>query len=183
MNKFIFIVLISIVFSKHLRFASISSEFSSHIDQLIARHNYYRSLHKDTPSVSKSQELCDIAQAYAETLAAKGVMEHSGNSYNGEWMGENLYVIYGSGTFTVTANEAADDWYSEIQNYNYANPGFSSSTGHFTQLVWKSTQYVGCGIARGTYYKNNAIHVVCNYYPGGNISSGNYFKNNVMPLK
>ena len=183
MNKFIFLLLLTFIFTKKLRFNSIASEFSTYVDQLVARHNYYRSLHKDTPNLQKSQELCDIAQAYAETLAAKGVMVHSGSTYKGEWMGENLYVTMSSGQAKVTPNDAADAWYNEISSYNYNNPGYVAGTGHFTQLVWKSTQYVGCGFARGKYSAYNAIHVVCNYYPGGNINSGSFFKNNVLPLK
>ena len=183
MNKFIFLILLSFIFSKKLRFNTIANEFNTYVDKLISRHNYYRSLHQNTPNVEKSQELCDIAQAYAETLAAKGVMEHSGSKYNGQWMGENLYVTMSSGNPTIAPNAAADYWYAEISSYNYNNPGFASSTGHFTQLVWKSTQYVGCGFARGKYSAYNAIHVVCNYFPGGNISGGTYFKDNVLALK
>ena len=29
-------------------------------------------------------------------------------------------------------------------NYNWDNPGFSESTGHFTQIVWKASTQVGC---------------------------------------
>ena len=182
MNKLIFILLLTFIFSNKLRFNSIASEFSSYVDQLIARHNYYRSLHQNTPNLQKSQELCDIAQAYAETLAAKGVMVHSGSTYKGEWMGENLYVTMSSGQAKVTPNDAADAWYNEISSYNYNNPGYVAGTGHFTQLVWKSTQYVGCGFARGKYGSYNAIHVVCNYFPGGNVNSEEYFRSNVTAL-
>ena len=183
MIKFIFLILLSFILSKNLRFNAIASEFSTYVDQLIARHNHYRSLHKDTPKLQKSKDLCKIAQAYAEKLAKKGVMKHSGNTYNGKSMGENLYVTMSSGVVKITANAAADSWYKEKSNYNYAKPGFALNTGHFTQLVWKSTQYVGCGFARGKYSAYNAIHVVCNYYPAGNVITGNYFKNNVLPLK
>ena len=183
MNKFILLLLLTITFSKKLRITSIATEFSTYVDTIIERHNYYRALHKDTPNIQKSQELCDIAQAYAEELASKGVMEHSGNDYNGEWMGENLYVTFSTGTPGITPNKAADSWYSEISKYSFTNNVYVAGAGHFTQMIWKSTQYVGCGFARGKYNSYNAIHVVCNYFPGGNINSGSFFKNNVMPLK
>jgi hypothetical protein len=35
-------------------------------------------------------------------------------------------------------------WYDEISLYNYNNPVFSSGTGHFTQMVWKSSTALGC---------------------------------------
>lgn len=36
---------------------------------------------------------------------------------------------------------------TQVCNYNYDMPGFRETTGHFTQLVWVSTRYVGCAIA------------------------------------
>lgn len=40
----------------------------------------------------------------------------------------------------------------------------SPSSGHFTQVVWKSSARLGMGIAR----KNGYIVVVANYDPPGN---------------
>lgn len=34
--------------------------------------------------------------------------------------------------------------YDEVVNYNFTMPGFSPSTGHFTQVVWKSSSQLGC---------------------------------------
>ncbi|GFR71362.1 pathogenesis-related protein 1 [Elysia marginata] len=45
-------------------------------------------------------------------------------------------------------------WYDEIKDYNFDSPGFSGSTGHFTQVVWKESTQLGMGKARtpdGTY--------------------------------
>jgi hypothetical protein len=46
-------------------------------------------------------------------------------------------------------------WYDEVTNpgYNFETGGFSGGTGHFTQLVWKGTTELGCGIA--------GMYVVC----------------------
>ena len=50
-------------------------------------------------------------------------------------MGQNLYQKTVIGTeLEVKGREVVDSWYSEISNYNYSQPGFSSSTGHFTQV-------------------------------------------------
>lgn len=54
----------------------------------------------------------------------------------------------------------------ERLKYNFDDPVVDSQTGHFTQLVWKSTSRMGCGWARcdnlGQYV------VVCSYETPGN---------------
>jgi hypothetical protein len=61
--------------------------------------------------------------------------------------------------------------------YNYDNPGFNASTGHFTQLVWKNSIQLGIGIAFST--DNQTAWVVAEYYPQGNIDGE--FAANVLP--
>ena len=48
-------------------------------------------------------------------------------------------------------------------------------TGHFTQLVWKSTTQVGFGLG----IKGNKYYCVGQYYPSGNYQ--NRFQENVRP--
>ena len=62
----------------------------------------------------------------------------------------------------ATTGEAVDMWYNEVDDpgYDFSNPGWDYGTGHFTQVVWKGTTEVGCGVANGW--------VCCRYYPPGN---------------
>jgi len=53
--------------------------------------------------------------------------------------GENLAAGY------ANASASVDAWGLEREQYNWAKPGFSEATGHFTQLVWSNTTSVGCG--------------------------------------
>ena len=50
-------------------------------------------------------------------------------------MGQNLFLktVVGAAV-EVRGQEVVDSWYGEIRNYNYNQPGFSSATGHFTQV-------------------------------------------------
>jgi hypothetical protein len=74
---------------------------------------------------------------------------------------------------------AIDVWYNEVSKYNYNRPGFSPATGHFTQVVWKSTKSIGC--AKKFCPGSNWTIYICNYDPPGNYQ-GQYEKN-VLPPK
>ncbi len=101
---------------------------------------------------------------------------HSGGPY-----GENLYKSWGGNNNQDAAVAAAiDSFYSEIKYYDFNNPGFSMQTGHFTQVVWKSSIQIGVGVA--TYPDSRYQHrtVVCiNYTPRGNVQG--QFPQNVLP--
>jgi len=51
--------------------------------------------------------------------------------------------------------------------------------GHFTQVIWKSSQKIGVG--RAITDNGQTVYVVCNYLPAGNVT-GRY-KDNVLPAK
>lgn len=34
----------------------------------------------------------------------------------------------------LTGQKTVDMWYEEVKDYNFSRPGFSSKTGHFTQV-------------------------------------------------
>ena len=70
----------------------------------------------------------------------------------------------------------------ERENYNWNKPGFSESTGHFTQLVWSNTTTVGCGRTACNGDNNTpGYYVVCEYYPAGNVEGDDnqFFVDNV----
>ena len=67
-----------------------------------------------------------------------------------------------------------DSWYDEIAVYNYYNPGFSTKTGHFTQVIWKDSIELGIGLAFSA--DNKKAWVVAQYYPAGNVE-GEYSRN------
>ena len=124
-------------------------------------HNNYRAKHH-VGKLVLNQELCDIAQEYAEELARTGNFAHSGNSFHGDNMGENLFACYG---MKITGKMMTDDWYNEVKQYDFNNPGYISGTGHFTQIVWKGSKQVGFGYAQA---RDGYYYGVANYYPAGN---------------
>ena len=124
-------------------------------------HNNYRAKHH-VGKLVLNQQLCDIAQRYAEELARTGNFAHSNDSFHGDNMGENLFACYG---MKITGKMMTDDWYNEVSMYNFNNPGYISGTGHFTQIVWKGSKQVGFGYAQA---RDGYYYGVANYYPAGN---------------
>ena len=71
--------------------------------------------------------------------------------------------------------------YNEIKAYDFSKPGFKSGIGHFSQVVWKSTDKIGVGFAESNKNNGHEVIVVARYSPAGNMA--NTFAENVMPLK
>ena len=134
-------------------------------------HNKYRRKHH-VGNLVLSKDLCNIAQKYAETMARTGNFAHSHGKYNGKNMGENLFACYG---MKIDGGMMTDDWYNEVNQYDFNNPGFISGTGHFTQVVWKGSREVGFGYAQA---RDGYYYGVANYYPAGNYL--NEFEDNVF---
>uniref|UniRef100_A0A672LQI0 Cell wall protein PRY3-like n=1 Tax=Sinocyclocheilus grahami TaxID=75366 RepID=A0A672LQI0_SINGR len=139
--------------------------------EFLQSHNAYRKQH-GAPALTINKNLCRSAQAWAEHLLSITTLKHSNKDY-----GENLYYAWSSATKKLTGHEAVESWYSEIKDYNFGRPGFSSKTGHFTQVVWKDTKEVGVGLATD----GNTTFVVGQYLPAGNITNAGYFEKNVLP--
>lgn len=68
-------------------------------------------------------------------------MEHRQNS----GYGENIYMASGG---NLKGADAVRSWYEEIGQYNWNSPSFQGNTGHFTQVVWKSSTELGVGFAK-----------------------------------
>ena len=134
---------------------------------MLTKHNEYRQIHQ-VANLKRSSTIESVAQTYAQTLVGLGYLMHSSSGY-----GENLY--WGPKTSNV-GNAAVTNWYSEISLYKFDQPGYSSGIGHFSQIVWKNSKELGCGISCGS---DNYCYVVCNYNPPGNYL--NQFAANVLP--
>ncbi len=130
------------------------------VKEILAAHNKYR-LQLGISPLNWSKALADKAQQWADHLAQTGRFEQSGP-------GQNL-AMGTTGEFSLT--DFVDIWGQE-QEYFIPDITFPhvSTTGswvdvaHYTQVVWKNTTEVGCGIARG----NGRDILVCQYNPPGN---------------
>jgi hypothetical protein len=93
------------------------------------------------------------------------------------YVGENLYAS-SQNTFAGSMIEAAiAGWVEEQAGYTYSDQ-YVPAAGHYTQVVWAGTRYVGCGVAEcpgitgltGPGWDDGGVVVVCDYFPGGNYS-------------
>lgn len=136
--------------------------------RVLASVNAKRALH-GSPPLSWSPSIAKESQDWAN----KGVFQHSKNpKYS-----ENLFMFNASEPGFERATNA---WYSEEKQYDYNNPGFSPSTGHFSALVWKSSTEVGAGLAK---MPSGMYIYVMNFSPRGNVNSPKMFTLNVVPPK
>jgi len=124
-----------------------------------------------------------IAQTYAATCPG---LNHNAN--RGPF-GENIF-IQSAECFSptncitpvpVTGTDAAQSWASEAANYSYSTNSSTNGqeTGHYTQVVWRGTTAVGCGVAQCSVnspfpdFPDYAIEV-CDFAPPGNDGSQPY---------
>lgn len=128
------------------------------IRELLKAHNDVRAQREIAP-LQWSPRLAETAQAWAEHLSAIGALQHD----RSRRVGQNLFVSYGA---TSRPSFVVGKWAEESKDYDERRfrcaPG--EVCGHFTQIIWRATKEVGCGVARG----GNGEFWVCNYSPPGN---------------
>lgn len=152
----------------------------AHINSLRASHN--------APPVLMDPTLTAFAQTWANKLGGSRTFVHSGYAAYGEDLGvvilprthSNTQQPVGGGfPSTAVVLASVDRWYTESTLYNFGLPGYSDATGHFTQLVWANSMYIGVGYAVwGDAMQGQAV-VCMNFYPPGNILSTVAFGANV----
>ncbi len=130
--------------------SSSSSSLSSFQQTMLDTHNAKRALHQAS-DLTWDSTLESYAQDYADKYDCSGTLTHSGGPY-----GENLAVGY-------SAEGAVEAWYDEGNDYDYSS---CSTYDHFTQVVWKSTTKVGCGLKECG--GSVGDYIICSYDPAGN---------------
>jgi hypothetical protein len=103
--------------------------------------------------------------ASAQAFADKCVFEDTGPPY-----GSNAFA----GTGSYTPAEVVASWVSEDAHYDYATNtcAVGQMCGHYTQVVWRGSTEIGCGMANCTinspFGRGPWQLWICNYNPPGN---------------
>jgi pathogenesis-related protein 1 len=139
---------------------------------LVASHNKWRA-EVGTPALKWSDALAKSSQAWADTLKVKCAQQHSTGDDYGEniFWGSPLSIMSSTGGLqtsvqNIHARDIVDSWGEEKKWYDYqSNSCKGGVCGHYTQVVWKDTTEVGCGMV---ICNNKAQIWVCQYKKPGN---------------
>ncbi|MFY9798187.1 MAG: CAP domain-containing protein [Candidatus Nitrosopolaris sp.] len=139
------------------------------VNSILAVHNRERAAVGVQPLVWNNT-LAAGAKAWAENLAATGKFEHSTCCGAFRDYGENLAGFDPSQGVSAPGGGLML-WVAEKNNYHGGpiTPDIpaNQTIGHYTQMVWRNTTSVGCGIGSGSGHPFSIL--VCRYYPPGNI--------------
>ncbi|KAF6209045.1 hypothetical protein GE061_014788 [Apolygus lucorum] len=114
----------------------------------------------------------EMAQ-HAQTWADGCVFEHDPNRKDsrGQYFGQNLAMTMTSAQNNVNnpnIEYMINAWFNEVYKYGYTG-GFNHATGHYSQMIWASSNKVGCGLTSYSSSKMYNTLLVCNYSPAGNV--------------
>lgn len=152
---------------------------SSFNDEILCAHNARRGTFPTPTPVPAIDDLQwdQALTAIAADYAAQCTWGHNANrseNYPG-YVGENLALFSSGYPVNGLAESTLNNWVEgEMSDYNYADNSCSETCGHYTQVVWRDTEGVGCAVQQCASITNldsswdNSYLVVCNYSPGGN---------------
>jgi len=131
--------------------------------ELLAAQNRYRT-EVGEPALVWSDRLAGSARAWAEHLADDvQAMKHSGAIATGEniatWSAGHASLTKLVGLWGAEKKYFIDDSFPDVSRI-----GDWTTVAHYSQLVWRKTTEVGCGMATG----GGLDYLVCQYTPRGN---------------
>lgn len=134
-------------------------------NEYLEAHNQIRQVY-GVPPLKWDRRLARISRKYGNSQAHICRLHHSHDGY-----GENLaWELYDDASPTQIVQRFID----EQANYDIVNgvcncPPLSKDCmcGHFTQIIWRTTEKVGC--AEVTCKGDRGKLVVCSYDPPGNV--------------
>ena len=138
---------------------------------MLESHNAARASAQPQPSpalapLTWDATVAEVAQKWADNCK----FEHNPNRGNA---GENIAAATPD---SLTTKGAVKGWVDEVKDYDYAKNTCAAGKvcGHYTQVVWRNSSRLGCGVKRCTTGSpfggaGGAWDLwVCNYAPPGN---------------
>lgn len=133
----------------------------------------------DLKAFTWDNDIANYAQAWANYLRDNNNCEMIHRSVakktDGKQYGENLMLNRSTGQLAAGNNLGSPKmtvfaWSDECKDYSYEKNTctVNEQCGHFTQVVWRDSQRVGCGVATCRSGAGQKDIWVCNYDPPGN---------------
>jgi len=138
---------------------------SASVTEWLRAHNVRRAS-GGSPALRWSNKLADSAQAWATRLRMTGCsLRHS----NKRGVGENIASGYN------TIEQVLRGWADSEARYYQNGRCVGGECGHYTQVMWKATQLVGCG---ASFCSSTRLVYVCQYVRPGNCHNYNWHQAN-----
>lgn len=126
---------------------------------ILKEHNKERQL-LNIPDLIWSNELAEYAAEWALQLAEADAGIHHRDPDD---FGENISWFSAAPDHI---SKGVSLWNEEKKYFKYKAIGNDwAKSGHYTQVIWRNTERVGCGCAMGA---SGTFFFVCNYDPPGN---------------
>jgi hypothetical protein len=159
-----FVFFFAICFRGYPQAGKVVSDDTAFISAILQQHNVYRTELQLTP-LSWSNDLAKDALAWAKHLASIDKGQHDLSVRGKE--GENLW--WGSAN-AFSYSQMVAFWGGERKDFKYGvfpDCGVTRGAmiGHYTQIVWRNTNSVGCALASN----GSNDYLVCRYSPAGNV--------------
>lgn len=141
-------------------------ELAAFQQELLDTHNDVRANAQPTPDPAlPTMSWSESAASLAQDWANRCVFEHRQPNE----LGENLALF---SQLDVPPKDVVDLWAAEDADFDYANNDCAAGKqcGHYTQIVWRDSTSVGCGVANCDNVEGFGPGAlwVCNYDPPGN---------------
>ena len=155
------VAVIAALFGTQVAHAAAPASFA---ERLLIAHNLERD-RVGVPRLMWSAKLSAQAQAWADQLARSNRFEHAQDRSGA---GENLWM---GPARRYSAEQMIGGFVEEVRYFrggrfpNVSSTGSWSDVGHYTQLIWRGTQEVGCAVGQG----RDSDILVCRYFPAGNV--------------
>lgn len=134
---------------------------------MLSAHNEARRQYGVAP-LAWDETLARDAAVYAAQLARTNRFEHDRQSGRRPRQGENLWMgTRGAYSFSEMIGLLVDErkYFRPGRYPNVSRSGHWSHVSHYTQIIWPTSQRVGCATASSR--AND--YLVCRYLPAGNV--------------
>lgn len=120
-------------------------------------------------AIAWDDALAADAARYARQMARTNIFRHSGRADRAIDAGENLWMgsrdLYGYDVMMDGFVQERRVFRARGRFPDISSTGNWQDAGHYSQMVWRGTQKVGCALGEGARFD----YLVCRYFPAGNM--------------